>query len=76
MKKLALIIAVAGVFGLSSCAKETVCKKEVVGVETKITIKDGKAESCVGTTCTDVSMGSLSEADYIKSLENIGYTCG
>jgi len=72
MKKLALIIAVAGIVGLSSCAKEgTSCTS---GSNT-ITINDGKVESCVGTTCVNVPLGSMSEADYISSLETLGYEC-
>lgn len=72
MKKLALVIAVAGIVGLSSCSKKgTECK---LGANT-ITITDGEAESCTAGFCVDAPLGSLTEAEYIESLEALGYSC-
>lgn len=75
MKKLALIIAVAGIVGLSSCSKgDTVCKKTMNGAENVITFGD-KVESCAGGTCVDVDLQGVSQDNYIKTLEVGGYEC-
>jgi hypothetical protein len=76
MKKLALIIAVVGMIGLSSCAKSgTECSQTTLGVKQTYTIDDGKVEWCVVGVCQDLDLGGETEADYIAGLEDQGYTC-
>lgn len=77
MKKLALIIAVAGIVGLSSCGKanETKCTITTGGINTTITVSEDEAKSCVGAICATTSLGSTSQADYVAALEAAGYEC-
>ena len=77
MKKLALIIAVAGIISLGSCAKkETVCESTILGVKNTVTVYEDEIKSCVGDVCATTDIPSnTTQAEYVSSLENAGYEC-
>lgn len=78
MKKLALIIAVAGIVGMSSCSKGTdvVCTFSVLGIKTTATVGEEEVEICAASLpCQTTGLGGVTQDAYVKTLEQGGYKC-
>lgn len=79
MKKLALIITIAGIVGLTSCSKDVTCTKTESGIETTITLTDDDVEVCLNDICTTGSYDNTDDAKDKASaksaLEDDGYSC-
>lgn len=82
MKKLLLIIAVAGIVGLTSCSKEYVCTKTVNGIKYSQTFSTSEVTTCIDDNCQTFSSSDADEKatnddveSYKNELEDDGYTC-
>jgi hypothetical protein len=80
MKKLAFIIAITGIVGLTSCSKDFICTKTVNGEQRTVTITEDNYVICYDEECEtyiydESAVNPLNKESAKNMVEDEGFTC-
>lgn len=74
MKKTLLLLAIAGIIGITSCGKDS-CKTCSMGTVKYEVCEDGVTGSVAGVKTQKVSLNGQSVDDYVADLKASGFSC-